>query len=371
VTFMRLASSVGILGFAAIFGVSITGRAVSVRAGMGRAALDAALAAKSTAAIRDGNARQTVGGAVAVLSFCSTTAPTYQTQAARGRFPMTALPERGTVWARATLAAGASVARDGQFSWHARCKPKRMRSVWSLGLFLVFGCAGRTASVTEPGGATAGASTAGGSSPAGGGGLGGALAGAGGGADGGVGGGLHCAQGLMSVPPSGACDFPGECRPLKPDAQVCCPPGGCGPTADYFDCSCGANRSLLCVDRFDHAQNPTTCVDGGATGGEAGAGGQAGAAGQGPGTPACPAILSAAACESGQNCVSYDASCECVGSTWVCRYRDCPFTNAPYDECAPSATQPAGCQCAFEVGMGQLTASCFCHETVGSGGGGA
>jgi hypothetical protein len=47
---------------------------------------------------------------------------------------------------------------------HAKYRPKRMGSVGLLGLLLAFGCGGRAASVTEPGGASAVASAAGGGS---------------------------------------------------------------------------------------------------------------------------------------------------------------------------------------------------------------
>jgi hypothetical protein len=67
-------------------------------------------------------------------------------------------------------------------------------------------------------------------------------------AAGGVAGGLHCAQGTMSIAPSGTCDFPGECQVLPPVGERCCDPGGCSLAASSFACSCTLDHTLQCVD---------------------------------------------------------------------------------------------------------------------------
>jgi hypothetical protein len=159
-----------------------------------------------------------------------------------------------------------------------------MRTVTLLGLVFALGCAGTSNSGVGVGGASSSSAgspdtttiaAASGAAAGAVGGAGGTSSGAGG-TSSGAGGRPQCPQATMSVPPSGDCDFPGKCRPLKPVAQVCCPPGGCGPAPNYFDCSCGANLRLLCVGRYAYAQDPTTCIS---DTGEAGAssGGQAGA----------------------------------------------------------------------------------------------
>jgi hypothetical protein len=83
-------------------------------------------------------------------------------------------------------------------------------------------------------------------------------------AGGGVGGGLQCQS--RSIPPGGACDFPGECRVLPSAGRMCCPPGGCSPGPSLFACSCGLDHTLQCVGSDDQS----ACMgEGGATDGGA------------------------------------------------------------------------------------------------------